>query len=123
MTKQYKEPFAELKFGYKYVLSEILRKRGFYNQEIIFKWNTIVGEDIASLYIPHSIKLVKKRKLQDKTSNSNYDEKVSEQVLYLTPKNGKDFYKFAYYKSNFMERINFFFGKKIYSNIVCIQDL
>jgi hypothetical protein len=133
MTRQYNEPFNNLTQSYRGILYEVLKKRGFSNQELIFKWTQIVGTDLAELYIPYCVKYVKssaksstkkisKRntkdaQLTDRDQNQGYQG--YDMVLYLVPKNGKDFYKFSYYKSQIADKITFFFGKAEFSNILC----
>jgi|GEM_PF-3584789 len=121
MSKKYYEPFKDCTGGYRSVLYEILKKRGFYNQEIVFKWKQIVGEDLANLYIPHSIKYkhpAKKRGLEAEFFAENAEAK-KQQTLYLYPKNGRDFYKFAYYKLQIVQKIEVFFSANPFTNIVC----
>ena len=133
MTKRYNEPFYIAESGYRSLLSNLLQKRGFYNQEILFKWNKIVGSDLSNLYIPHSIKYVKSTKSKKQEINfdsvdgvminqkANVNQKLN-QILVLRPKNNKDFYKFTYYKADFLNKIEFFFGQKMFHDIVCNKD-
>ena len=114
MAKKYYESFNNLNSSYKNILFTHLKKRGFYNLEILFKWKEIVGEDLSALYIPHSVK-----QSYSKKNSADDNQKPNAQILYVVPKNGKDFYKFAYYKSQFMERLSFFFGVSPFKDIKC----
>ena len=82
-------------------LKGILKKNGYNYSEIISKWNILVGKDIAQYAYPKSIKMKKR------DSNG---------MLVLAIKRGDEI-NVEYSKKNIIDKINSYFGYKLFSEI------
>ena len=83
-------------------LKGILKKNGYNYSEIISKWNILVGEEIASISFPKSIKM----KYGDKNG-----------ILILGIKRGDEI-NIEYSKKNIIDRINSYFGYKLINEVI-----
>ena len=79
----------------------ILKKNGYNFSEIISKWTTLVGKDVASCSFPKSIKMTK--------GNSNG-------TLILSVKRGDEI-NVEYSKKEIVNKINSYFGYKLINEI------
>jgi len=83
-------------------LKGILKKNGYNYSEIISKWNILVGDEIASMSFPKSIKM-------------RYGDKNG--ILILGIKRGDEI-NIEYSKKNIIDKINSYFGYKLINEII-----
>ncbi len=118
MTIKYRESFYRASKSIPTNIYHDLEKRGFYNLEIIFKWKEIVGIELASKFIPHSVKY----KPIPRPRYSLENEKTFLLVLFVTILDESMYYKFDYIKTDIINRINLYFGRKVYDEADCIRE-
>ena len=101
MTVSYREPFSRFDKRLPSSITKALEKRGFASPEIIIKWPSIVGDDLAAKYSPSKI-----------TRGVN-----NSLVLELASKDPSCIYRFPYVRSEIVEKINFYFGRLVFTDI------